>query len=102
MRDEFIERYAVGSMRRNRGSDIDSEIDRFREKITPHKPKEDDVSGWISVDDRLPKKSGAYLLFDYGVETCFYHSKTKEWDIMYPGDTIPTHWMPLPEAPDTK
>ena len=44
MRDEFIERYAEGSMRRKRGSDIDSEIDRFREKITPHKPKEENVS----------------------------------------------------------
>jgi len=32
MRDEFIERYAEGSMRRNRGSDIDSEIDRFRDR----------------------------------------------------------------------
>lgn len=60
---------------------------------------------WISVDERLPDKSGQYLtwhgfycgLHDYSVEK-------QGWNITYCEDrsteikTV-THWMPFPEPP---
>jgi hypothetical protein len=75
---------------------------------------------WISVEDRLPEKSGEYLVYtemkdifnaefdgcfgengEFGCWKSYYDSHTlgfldAEWT---PYDGI-THWMPLPESPE--
>ena len=80
------------------------------------------MSKWISVEDKLPEKSGKYIVFfmRYGTEprveqtgfsaikedNCFTfeqmvskgHGK-KEWTNVKRDDV--THWMPLPEPPKT-
>lgn len=61
---------------------------------------------WISVKERLPEKSGDYLVTTYnGNRTCLpYSSKNRAFN-SFDGNTdhvldIPcTHWMPLPELP---
>lgn len=59
------------------------------------------VQEWISVDERLPEKSGEYLTYcgDYdGVCVLYYEVlKTKgKWRTRW---KEVTHWMPLPSAP---
>ena len=64
---------------------------------------------WISVDERLPEKSGDYLTFhEHGsCGTIYYNAAIKLWNVYYVDDTRSairsiTHWMPLPEAPKMK
>ena len=56
---------------------------------------------WISVEDRLPKKDRACLVFVDFLEDAPTVSIDR-WDgnewLRWPGGGI-THWMPLPEAP---
>ena len=72
------------------------------------------VGGWISVKDRLPEKSGWYLVslvntrtghrWEVPVSADYSHGK---WDYAYLGEedatwmlnNTVTHWMPLPEPP---
>lgn len=62
---------------------------------------------WISVKERLPEKTGRYLINDNGLDFALFHSglwKTEGKEVRgYHSDfrkTLnPTHWMPLPEAP---
>ena len=80
------------------------------------------VQEWISVDDRLPEKDGAYLVTTNGVsglqnvkfrwfakdgEMVEAHDLARQKDVWYLYDiecgyvsikTV-THWMPLPEPP---
>ena len=69
-------------------------------------------SDWISVDEKLPDKSGRYLTWHGCYLTwhgCYYgivdYSVEKQgWNITYCEDRETeiknvTHWMPLPEAP---
>jgi hypothetical protein len=58
---------------------------------------------WISVNDRLPEKSGDYLVTDSMAKMVAYFSyEHKEWDFFgldFWKDADITHWMPLPPPP---
>lgn len=61
---------------------------------------------WISVEDRLPDKSGKYLTYDskYGDIDMYYYMGCGEWDHHRKGITDAqshgfTHWQPLPKPP---
>ena len=71
-----------------------------------------DENKWVSVDDRLPDESGAYLgVVDGEVMEVNYSPKTKGlicvWSTCNADGFTPltdsqvTHWMPLPEPPNT-
>ena len=54
---------------------------------------------WIPVTERLPEKSGSYLVFVYGevTEMNFWYGK---WHRLRDDYTkAVTHWMPLPQPP---
>jgi hypothetical protein len=67
------------------------------------------TSDWISVKDRMPEKSGDYLVFVEGmIENMMYSKRHSAWnatdlicDKKHEITTV-THWMPLPEPPETK
>lgn len=72
--------------------------------IVPITPR----SEWISVNEKLPDKSGQYLTF-HGCYTGIvdYSVEKKGWNITYCEDRETeiknvTHWMPLPEPPKMK
>ncbi len=56
------------------------------------------MSDWISVKDRMPKKSGKYLVWteNTSVETCHWLSRCRKWR-GGAWTTHITHWMPLLE-----
>lgn len=71
----------------------------------------DKKSVWISVDERLPEESGYFLVYisreseGFRVQA-YYYCEDDTWEN---GDTMAsseyygvTHWMPLPEPPETK
>lgn len=56
---------------------------------------------WVSVKDRMPEKSGEYLVSsaELGaqfVDTSFYFADKKEWALF--GEHL-THWMEMPGPP---
>ena len=57
------------------------------------------MSEWISVEERLPDKSGTYLVVKRGerFSTTLYWGGIAE-DIVFWLDYI-THWQPLPSPP---
>lgn len=71
------------------------------------------VNDWISVQDKLPEKSGWYLVslvntrtghrWEVPVPADYSHG---EWDYAYLGvatwtpDNMVTHWMPRPKPPE--
>ena len=64
------------------------------------------VQEWISVKDRLPEKSGDYLVLTYNgfierLSSSERHNTFNADDrLMYAECAIPcTHWMPLPQPP---
>ena len=66
---------------------------------------------WISVEDRLPDSQADVLVVAFWHENwqtmIGWHSDTgKKWRVITPhGEMEPggvTHWMPLPEAPDSR
>lgn len=65
----------------------------------------DAMPKWISVKDRLPKKSGVYLAFTMAGSTMTldYSAKYRAFNAFdYQDEIFPiyvTHWMPLPEPP---
>ena len=61
--------------------------------------KMEKTTHWIPVTERLPEKTGSYLVYVYGevTEMNYWHGK---WHSL--GDDYTkavTHWMPLPEPP---
>jgi hypothetical protein len=58
---------------------------------------------WISVEDKLPKTSGKYLVFTgLFVEFCHWVLISEEWlDEQGFPDTV-KYWMPLPNMPKEK
>ncbi|HDR1925741.1 TPA: DUF551 domain-containing protein [Pasteurella multocida] len=62
--------------------------------------------GWISVKDRLPEKSGMYLIYinpllskgtgAHQIRSDIYDTSLKEYGFTY--DSV-THWQPLPPIP---
>ena len=60
-------------------------------------------SEWISVDERLPERSGKYLVatFDRRVGIGNLIDYYCDGDLSFDNYKI-THWMPLPEAPKMK
>jgi hypothetical protein len=64
---------------------------------------------WISVEDRLPEKADRYLValeFDGAIVVDFddYEEFREGWDWLRYYDIEPpiTHWMPLPEPPESE
>jgi Protein of unknown function (DUF551) len=62
---------------------------------------------WISVEDRLPELGESVLIWDGQCRRVGFYLKTGEYyyywestDDEYPLDI--THWMPLPEPPETE
>lgn len=53
---------------------------------------------WIPVKERMPEKSGDYLVFDDcgNLYVNEWHCPLKKWQYY---DSRITHWMPLPEPP---
>ena len=63
------------------------------------------MTDWISVKDRLPEKTGSYLVFrniGYGKQffsigiRLFYEQAPEAFTM----DKSVTHWMPLPDPPE--
>lgn len=69
------------------------------------------ANNWISVEDRLPKKEGNYIVAEkrsngetYVSTRCLLHwangpSWCLSWQEQYIQEIKVTHWMPLPELP---
>ena len=74
------------------------------------------MDGWISVEERLPKENGNYIVYvqdenspngegvwyenivtlvEYAFGDWTWYENSNEYDIT----DIVTHWMPLPEPP---
>lgn len=58
------------------------------------------MSGWISVNDRLPRPGQEVLAFDDGIFRVQAISSNGTWH-PYPNGRKcnPSHWMELPDAP---
>lgn len=83
-------------------ADLDSDQAEWFKRIAaaPQPPTAGVGSGWISVDERLPERSGQYLLFikghAYGKIGSFYAEVNPRFT--WRKDLV-THWMPLPKPP---
>ena len=60
-------------------------------------------SEWISVDERLPTRPGAYLVFtcDRRISMCHFIDHYCDGNMQF-DDYRVIHWMPLPEPPKMK
>lgn len=73
-----------------------------------HFPAVDAGPNWISVEDKLPEKSGDYLAFtEKGIFMVLSYSEIHRAFNAYDWceNITPircTHWMPLPEPPEVK
>ena len=53
------------------------------------------MAEWISVEDRLPKQFGKYLVVCEGIDI----AQIRLWEGMWDSLTEVTYWMPLPQPP---
>lgn len=65
----------------------------FKEAMCNLQPKTGD---WISVDERLPKKSGRYNVFDGDIVIIWRFENGRF------SNKFITHWQPLPQPPNTQ
>jgi len=60
-------------------------------------------TNWISVKDRLPEKSGRYLIYFPERSTspmdAIWNVHEKTWGRDFDRTEYVTHWMPIPEPP---
>lgn len=57
------------------------------------------VPRWISVEERLPEKAGAYVVYGVGrIAFATFYPSIQMW--VSNVDAGITHWMPLPEPPE--
>lgn len=67
---------------------------------------ENEMSEWIRVDDRLPEEDGYYLVYGNSnrglifMTSDWYDASVYDW-WHYPHAQV-THWMPLPEPPESE
>lgn len=81
---------------------LDTVLDRIQ--------KAPEVTGWVSVEDRLPKNSCDVICYDCRINQLYftnYSSRHKEFNVADDDDSEgfaihPTHWMLLPELPEVK
>ena len=59
------------------------------------------VPKWISVDERLPEKPGAYGAYASGMHLVLGFDENGNWwdEEYFNYNESVTHWMPLPEPP---
>jgi len=92
--------YAIEELQNN-VKDLQSEIDMDNDilrELDNARPR------WISVEERLPEKSGHYLAVMngktgeayYGHESHIWLDPCEEWENW---TRFVTHWMPLPQPP---
>lgn len=65
----------------------------------------EDLSGWISVKDRLPEDDKEVLAYDSEhkeIVIALYDSEYEEWDYGDWYEGAITHWQPLPELPEVE
>lgn len=71
------------------------------------------MMGWISVKDRLPEEGYRILVYgdfddEYGNERIGVYLMSGYWSLnegvyyKIPRGKNPTHWMPLPEPPESE
>jgi hypothetical protein len=101
---DFVKEYSFKDIREvyTNGSWL---IPTFRvEQMMEHFAKPE----WISVKDRLPEKSVPVLICAAGHRVTAYYDKVKEVfrltedDNLYYLTKCVTHWMPLPEPPESE
>ena len=81
--------------------DLNPYVYRFVDMIESaisHKYESERKDGWISVEDRLPEKSGEYLTYN-GREYSIQKYNENGWLNMYDAIFI-THWQSLPPSPE--
>ena len=69
----------------------------LNKRISSIKPKESD---WISVNDRFPEQYTDVIVFTKG-GTITVDYVDENGDFYYYGEYV-THWMPLPEKPESE
>lgn len=93
---------------------IDEIYDKYyskpRAEVVPDVTDTNVGGKWIPVTERLPEKTGKYLV--YGRGNCYQESKIWICECIGIGkvvgwcndahNPIATHWMPLPEPPETE
>lgn len=56
------------------------------------------TGGWIPVRERMPEKSGQYLVYAHGYVGMVQFDVGTDTEICFWTHEV-THWMPLPEPP---
>jgi hypothetical protein len=93
-------------------SNLEGYVEEFisEEGITNLYDRLKGVSGWISVEDRLPEEGNRYWCYVEEINSlgkshfqwnCYYDETNKTWSDNFKTMKV-THWMPLPESPKSK
>lgn len=108
--EEFIEQYKFTDTKQEytNGAEL-IPVFRVKQMLEHYVAEGNHVPGkWIPVTERLPEKSGEYLIARSRHQLCVHYSAEHQMfnchDTFSPGDAVKvhldcTHWMPLPEPP---